>query len=183
MKSRSPQARQPGRGLAAEISACSFVQTSNESSSAPQLLSGCAAYQKFERFGGCDRGHQVHRRIQNAGSFAGLDHATRRVREDAGQASGLPGHDVQCDGVASDRSGINPGQGAVDGIVVDQVASFEIVGAVEDQRHSFKQGFNVCRDQIFDLRLNSRSRELNAAILRAAAMALGKDSAASLLIE
>src|ERR1035441_10498729 len=31
MKSRSPQARQPGRGLAAEISACSFVHTSNES--------------------------------------------------------------------------------------------------------------------------------------------------------
>src|ERR1035437_345798 len=31
MKSRSPQARQPGRGLAAEISACPLFQTSNES--------------------------------------------------------------------------------------------------------------------------------------------------------
>src|SRR5258708_3434890 len=30
MKSRSSQARQPGRGLAAEISACSLDQTSNE---------------------------------------------------------------------------------------------------------------------------------------------------------
>src|SRR5579862_9703595 len=31
MKSRSAHARQPGRGLAAEISACSLLQTSNES--------------------------------------------------------------------------------------------------------------------------------------------------------
>src|SRR5580704_474553 len=31
MKLRWPQARHPGRGFAAEISACSLVQTSNES--------------------------------------------------------------------------------------------------------------------------------------------------------
>src|SRR5579863_7409649 len=31
MKSRSPQARHPARGRAAEISACSLFQTSNES--------------------------------------------------------------------------------------------------------------------------------------------------------
>src|SRR6202034_3031913 len=101
---------------------------------APQLWCGRAGEQEFERLGRGDGGYQIHRRIEDAGSFAGFDHAARRVGKQTSPACGLAGQNVQGDGIASDGGGIDPGKCAVDGIVIDQVTSFEVVGAVEDQR-------------------------------------------------
>ena len=46
----------------------------------------------------------------------------------------------------------------VDGVIIDQVARLEIVGAVEEERRSFQQGCNVCGNEIFNLRFNHNLR-------------------------
>src|SRR5579864_3605951 len=94
--------------------------------------------QKLQGFSRGDRCHEVHRGVQDTRGFAGLHYAVRGVREDAGQACGLPGYYIQRDCVASYRGAVDPWQGALDGKVVDQVAGLEIVRAIEDQVRSFK---------------------------------------------
>src|SRR5438105_1686192 len=91
-----------------------------------------SSHQKLERLCGSDRGHEIHRRVQNPRGFAGLDHAARRVGKDTGQAGGFSRHNVKGHAVASDRGGINPRAGMPYGIIVNQISSLEIVCSIED---------------------------------------------------
>jgi len=122
--------------------------------SSPQCRCLRSANQQLQRFGNGDRGNKIHRGVEDARAFAGFHHPARRVGEDAGQAGTLAREHIQRDRVAAHCGGVNPGPGMRDRVIVDEIASLEIIGAVEDQIHSLQQSFNVCGDEIVNFGLN-----------------------------
>jgi len=60
------------------------------------------------------------------------------------------GENVHGCGVGADGGGIDPGDGSLDGEVVDEVAGLEVVGGVEDEVAAAEQFGDVCRDKVGD---------------------------------
>ena len=119
-----------------------------------RLIWLAAPTRNFERLGRLDRRGQVDGGVEDAGGVAGLDRAGRGFGKDAGQAGGLKwrgaGQDVHGRGVGAERRGINPGDLLFDGIVVDQVAGLEVVGAVEDEVCAAQQFVDIAGNQVGD---------------------------------
>ena len=98
----------------------------------------CAIHNKLHGLSGGDRRDQVHGGVQNSRSFTGLDHALRRIGEDACQTRGLGGQHIQRHSIASNRRRIDPGDGILYRVIVDQVSRLEVIGAVQQEVHTFK---------------------------------------------
>ena len=78
----------------------------------------------------------------------------RRIRKNAGQARGFSGQHVQRNAVAADRGSVDPGQGILHREIVDEIASLEVIGAVQNQLGSAEQDRDILRGQVGDLRLD-----------------------------
>ena len=116
---------------------------------AAKLVAG--ADEELEGLGGGDGGDKVDGRIQDAGGVAGLDQAAWGLGKDAGEAGGFTGENVESDGVAADGGGVNPGEIFADGVIVDEITSFEIVGAVEDELHVGEEVGDVAGHEVGDV--------------------------------
>src|ERR1700679_3841576 len=100
--------------------------------------------EELEGFGDLDGGCEVDCGGEDAGGVAGFDGASGRLGEDAGETGSReegvgsrgPGwwcrENVHGGGVGADGGGVDPGLGLLDGVVVEEVAGFEVVGGVED---------------------------------------------------
>src|SRR6202012_962628 len=118
-----------------------------------------SAGQVFDRFGDLDGGGEVDGGVEDAGGVAGLDWAGGGLGKEAGEAGGLAGQDVHRGGVGADGGGVDPGNGrtgrsALDGIVVDQITGFEVVGGIEDEVGSREQRVDVCGDEVGHVRVD-----------------------------
>ena len=60
--------------------------------------------------------------------------------------------DVHGGGLRCNRRGIDPGLGLLDGVVVEQVTGFKVVGAVEEEVRAFQQRVDVSGDEVGDAR-------------------------------
>ena len=59
--------------------------------------------------------------------------------------------DVHGGGVGADGGGVDPGDGLLDGVVVDEIAGFEVVGGVEDDLCGGEQLGDVGGDEVGDV--------------------------------
>ncbi len=64
---------------------------------------------------------------------------------------GRPGEDGHGGGVGADGCGVDPGLGLLDGVVVDEVAGFEVVGCVENDVGGGEELVDVGGDQVGDV--------------------------------
>ncbi len=111
-----------------------------------------AAGEKLQGFGGFQRGDEIDDWPEDADSVAGLFEARGgaagfKKTGEARSGAGTNGHGQP---VTSDGGGVDPREGGVHGEVVDQEASLEIVGAIEEQIDSREEGFGVARAEIGD---------------------------------
>ena len=96
-----------------------------------QLVSG--ANQKLDGLGGLDGANQIDRAVEDTGGVTGFDRAFGRSGKDAGQAGGFTGENVHGHGVGGDGGSVNPRLAVLHGEIVDEIASFKIVGCIEDE--------------------------------------------------
>jgi hypothetical protein len=91
-------------------------------------------------------------RGEDADGVAGFFDASGGVGafEQAGEASGEARADGHGDTVAADCGGVNPRDIIFDGEIVEEEASFEIVGAVEEEIEAGEKFFGVLRSQVGD---------------------------------
>ncbi len=109
------------------------------------------AGEEFEGFGGLDGGGEVDGGAEDAGGVAGFDWAGGGSGEEAGEAGGLGwGQDGHGGGVGADGGGVDPGDGLLDGEVVEEVAGFEVVGAVEEEMRAGEERVDVGGDEVGD---------------------------------
>jgi len=112
------------------------------------------AGEKLERFGDLNGCGKVDGSSENAGGVAGLDRAAGWLGEDAGEAGrGIrrARQDVHGCGVGSDGSGIDPGLGLLNGVVVEQIAGLKVVGGIEDEVGGPKEIGDVGGNKIGDV--------------------------------
>ncbi len=117
------------------------------------------AGKQLEGLGDLERGGEVDGRGEDAGGVAGFDGSGGRGREEAGEAGGglvvlrrlgSNGQDGHGGGIGPEGGGVDPGFALFDGEVVEQVAGFEVVGAVEQQVGAGEQGVDVGGDEVRD---------------------------------
>ena len=102
--------------------------------------------QEFEGFAGLDGSGEVDSGGEDSDGVTGLYGAGGRFREDAGEAGGFllhvgscglqvvsAGENVHGGRVGANGGSVDPGLGLLDGVVVDQVSGFEVVGGVQYQ--------------------------------------------------
>jgi hypothetical protein len=65
-----------------------------------------------------------------------------------------PREDVHGGGVGADCCGIDPGFGLLDGVVVDEITGFEVVGGVEDEVGGGEELVDVGGDEVGDVRVD-----------------------------
>src|ERR1700688_1615881 len=92
-----------------------------------------SADQEFYRLGSRDRGREVHCGVQDSSGFAGFERALRRVSENASQAGGLARKHIHGHAVAAYGCGVDPWGTILDGEIIDEIAGFEVIGAIEDK--------------------------------------------------
>jgi hypothetical protein len=132
------------------------------------------AGEEFEGLGDLKGGGEVDGSGEDAGGVAGFDVAGWGGGEDAAEAGSReqgvgsrggcvfqcllpapyslgPREDVHGGGVGADGGGIDPRAGVADGEVVEEIAGFEVVGAVEDEVNAGEQGLDVGRDEVGDV--------------------------------
>ncbi len=118
------------------------------------------AGEEFQGFGDLDGGGEVDGGREDAGGVAGFHGTGGGLWEEAGEAGGgLPEiapvgakrQDVHGGGVGANGCGIDPGDGVLDGEVVEEVAGFEVIGGVEDEVGAGKQVVDVCGDEVGDM--------------------------------
>jgi hypothetical protein len=59
--------------------------------------------------------------------------------------------DVHCGGVGAYGGGVDPGFGLLDGVVVDEIAGFEVVGGIEDEVGGGEKFVDVGGDEVGDV--------------------------------
>jgi hypothetical protein len=90
-------------------------------------------------------------RLQIRGFFAALRMTVCNFRRMAfGFGRDWSGEDVHCGGVGAYGGGVDPGAVVADAEVVDEVAGFEVVGAVEDEV-GVEEGGGVGWDEVGDV--------------------------------
>jgi hypothetical protein len=105
----------------------------------------------LESFGDLNRGREVDCGIEDSGSVAGFDDAGGWVGKDAGEAGRFAGEDVHGHSVGADGGGIDPGFGLLDGVVIDEVAGFEVIGGVEDDVRFAQELMNIGGNEVGDV--------------------------------
>ena len=105
--------------------------------------------QDLQGLGHLQRGHQVDGRRQHSRRVAG-GRGSRwwRGLEDTAQAGRPAGNDGHGQALASHRGSVNPGDSLFLGDVVQQEASLEVVGAVQNAVRTLDQGFGVASVEV-----------------------------------
>ncbi len=108
--------------------------------------------EKFQGFGYFQRGDQINDRAKDANGIAGFLEAISGAAgfEKAREASGLAGTDGHGQSIARDGGSVNPRAAGFHGDIVDQEASFEIIGAIKKQIDVTEKGFGIARAEIGD---------------------------------
>ena len=106
------------------------------------------AGQDFQCIGNLERRHDGGNGVQNTRGFACELRARRRFGIDTTKACAQLRQYRHGDAVAAHGGSINPRCPPADGIIVDQVARFEIVGPVEDEDGFAEQFFIVRRREV-----------------------------------
>lgn len=110
--------------------------------------------EELEGFSGLDGGGEVDGGGEDANGVAGFDGAGGWGGEEAGEAGGVPGKDGHGGGVGAHGGGVDPGDGLLDSVVVEEVAGFEVVGAIEEEVGAGEKGVDVCGDEVGDDRFD-----------------------------
>jgi len=105
------------------------------------------ACKEFHCFGGFDRCDYANRGIEDASRFAGVFCSHRRAYiggfvlafEQTRQTRGLAGENGHRHAIASDGSGVNPGNAERESSVIQEKARFEIVGSIDNERKPREQ--------------------------------------------
>ena len=104
---------------------------------------------KLGCFGSFDGGNNTGRAVQDARGVAGFLKSKAgelAIRfEQASEARGFAGKNRESQAVTGNSRGVNPGNSESDCGIIDKEASFEVVGAVENQREAGKQLASVFR--------------------------------------
>ncbi len=163
--------------------------------------------EELQGLGDLDGGGKVDRRGEDAGGIAGLDVARGRGGEDAGQARcRVPGirrqgvgigktgifrisifawrlfwKDVHGGGVGANGGGVDPGAVVADAEVVDEIAGFEVVGAVEDDIGGEELG-GVLGNQVGDVGVDANAG-VDAGEVTAGGFGFGESGAGVVFIE
>ena len=166
------------------------------------------AGEELEGFGGLEGGSEVDGGGENAGGVAGFYVAGGGRWEEAGktgcrgvcgyvaslrsQIQGFfaalrmtayyAGEDVGGGGVGSYGGGVDPGDGVLDGEVVEEVAGFEVVGAVEDDVGAGDQCCDVGGDEVGDMR-GDLDAGVDAGEVAASGFGLGEGFAGVVFVE
>jgi hypothetical protein len=119
---------------------------------AAKLAAG--AGKQLEGFGHLDGCGKIHRRIQDSGSIAGLDRAVGRFGEDAGETGGFSRHHVHGHGIGTDGGCIYPWPPLFHCVIVDQIACFEVIGAVEDEVRGPEKRMDIRGNEVGDVSVN-----------------------------
>ena len=132
------------------------IQPEIEGQEGPAHEVGLAG-EEFQGFGGLDGGGEIDGGAQDAGGVAGFDRALRGSGEEAGRGTGVGGVGNRPSGrmfmvaaVRADGGGVDPRFGLLDGVVVEEVAGFEVVGAVEQEMGFGEERVNIGRDEVGD---------------------------------
>jgi len=126
---------------------------------APMKSLGMAG-KELQGFGYFQGGDQIDDRAEDTNGVAGFLEAVSGAAgfEKAGDASRLAGTDSHGQSVAGDGGSVNPRAAGFDGQIVDQEASFEIIGAIQEQIDATEQRFGVARAEIRRRRLRRPRR-------------------------
>ena len=123
--------------------------------------------EELERLVGLDGGGEVDGSGEDAGGVAGFYCAGGWGWEDAGQAGGGggggamgrvravnlgAGEDGHGGGVRADGGGVDPGPGLLYGVIVEEVAGFEVVCAIEEELGRGEECVDVGGDEIRNVR-------------------------------
>ena len=120
------------------------------------------AGEELEGFGDLDGGGEIDGGGEDAGGVAGLDIAGGWGGKDAGETGGGRatfevrgsrlelGEDVHGGGVGADSGGVDPGDGLLDGEVVEEVAGLEVVGGVQNDVSGGEEFGDVGGDEVGD---------------------------------
>ena len=100
-----------------------------------------AAGEKFEGFGDFERGDEIDDGAEDANGVAGFFDALAACRgfEQASETSSQAGADGHGYAITGDGGGVNPGATRMDGKIIDEETSLEIVGAIEDEIEAREQ--------------------------------------------
>ena len=101
------------------------------------------ADQDFQGGGDLEGSDEGGESAEDTGGVAGGLSAAGRVAIEAAEASGLMGEDGEGESVGADGGAVDPGDVAGDGVVVEEVAGFEVIGAVEDEVGGADEFFDV----------------------------------------
>lgn len=104
---------------------------------------GGFADQDFQGGGDLEGSDEGGESAEDAGGVAGGLGSTGRVAIEATEASGLVGKDGEGESVGADGGAVDPGDVAGDGVVVDEIAGFEVIGAVQDEVGRADEFFDV----------------------------------------
>ncbi len=89
--------------------------------------------------------------VDDSGGFAGGLGARGGVGVDALEAGGLAGEDGHGEAITADGAAVDPGQGAGDAPVVEEVAGFEVIGGIEDEVSAVEEVVDVGGGQVGDV--------------------------------
>ena len=102
--------------------------------------------------------------------------------QETGQTSGQAWADGHGYAVTGDGGGVNPGAGGLDGEVIDEKTSFEIVGTIQDEVETGEEFFNVAGVYISDQAFNSDAA-IDGAEFALRCDSLGKSGAGVVFVE
>src|SRR5713226_4722875 len=92
-----------------------------------------AGSEPFECVGDLDGGDGGGDGAKDAGRFAGWLGSAGRLRIHASKTGMIAGQYRHGQSVTADGSPVDPGDFVADGVIVDQIAGFEVIGTVEDE--------------------------------------------------
>ena len=110
--------------------------------------------EEFEGLSGLEGGGEVDGSGEDAGGVAGVYRAGGRSGEDAGEAGCVIGEDVHGGGVGADGGGIDPGDGVLYGVVVEEITGFKVVSAIQQEVGVGEERGDVGGDKVCDDGLN-----------------------------
>lgn len=116
------------------------------------MESFAVAGEQLDGFGGLEGGDEIDHRAEDADGVAGFLHASKGVgrAEETSEASGSAGENGHSETVSGDSGGVDPRTVGLDGEIVKEKASFEIVSTVEDDIETLEQFGGVARVEIGD---------------------------------
>ena len=97
------------------------------------------AGENLQRIRHLERRHRGHNRVQHSGGLARRLHARRRIGIDAAQARRAARDHRHGQAVTAHGRSVDPRNAAAHGEIVDQVARFKVIGAVQNEVRAAQQ--------------------------------------------